>query len=50
MVFEGEEECACCQSEDVVGWDIGVFPGKRAEVCEDWIALLAGRYENRGAC
>lgn len=42
MVFEGEEERACCESQDVVGWDVGVFPCEGAEIREDGVALLAG--------
>ena len=42
MVFEREEEGACCLAEDVVGGDIGVFPCKGTEVRENWVALLAG--------
>ena len=41
VVFEGEEECAGCGAEDVVGGDVGVFPCEGAEVREDWIAFLA---------
>lgn len=46
MVFEGEEERAGCESEDIVGGDVRVFPGEGLEVCKDWVAFLARGYED----
>lgn len=52
VVFQTEEESACCSAEDVVSRYIAVLPGKRAYIIENGIALLTGGDENgrgRGA-
>ena len=52
MVLETQEESACCGPEDVVSGYIAVFPWQRANVVENWIALLTGGDEDgrgRGA-
>ena len=46
MVFETEEKRAGSGAKNVVGGNVGVFPRERADVVEDGIAFLAGRYEN----
>ena len=42
VVFQTEEESACCRAKDVVSGYITVFPRKRANVFEYGIALLTG--------
>ena len=48
MVFEGEEEAACCRAESVVRGDIGILPGKGGDILQNWIALLTRRDEDGG--
>ena len=46
MVFKGEEERTRRETENVVGRDVGIFPGERFKIREDRIALLTGRDED----
>lgn len=46
VVFQGEEKSAGGVPEDVVGWDICEFPGKKLDMVEDWVAFLPGGDED----